>query len=1131
MGKATVGEQGVLLYNHDTQQKEYVKVDDVKGAIASGKYSALGGVETDAPGGKMVRDVSELGAARTQGESVTDVSASQRGAERVRQMQRDAVDTAGNRAITFAEGAVDSFSLGTLSAKDVYGAMTSGGGLSSVEEMSDILEGPAADVRRDVFSGTHTAGEIVGTIGSLLIPGGAAGKLAQGGTKAGQMVARTLIGEQRVAAVLRAREAAQAIKAAKAAKTTADLGTVAARYGAGAASTIGVRAAEEAGAGAVLAGAMAFNHQLHDAILEDKPFVGEAILHDIKMGSLLGGGLGTLSGGASSLLTRASRKQVMAQSGLLDLTSDFSKNVHSDIRGGIEGFHGVVDEHEVRLGVLKELANEGHLPTSFMREREVLVKQAKAAKEKLAGLDMDAALSGTDNKAYTRWRDAMENYQAKVVELDEAMRPKFVERATIDQGRAQVGRRVETAEGPAASPWNMTQADAREGGVTGLAQARDVAMAGDEAAQLRYKQIYGEEFVPVENLESGRPLRTERQAPVAGEFEARPGTMSGQAEGQRLPQSGASRPVEAGAEAEIERGPFARRSVRDPLLGGPQEGLTQAGYPGGPRPPRPWVPQAEPGPFNPAEFPTEASAELGGRNLTRRANEPDWLNQNYGNRELRVLPDGSMMPAKDAAQNAQSFSLFRQKALDTGTFEAAPARGYSEPPVAAPKPLEGEGTNPGSRKRARDVGREVASEERAAGEPVNHPEFRPGEAPDVEGFQKAQVRGKKEAVNRFLDEWMTRSMAEGPKVTPADRAAAKLGGLMDQIKLATGGALDSAGGAQAMTLSGLKPAATSFGSQIDQIIAARQLGAAAADASRGVKGSVGNGLLKWAGKRISAKLLSSAMGGAVGGPVGYVLGYAWGDKLFGFAGRSAGAAGRLTMAVTKTVDGLLSGRGATRVGAALRAAAGANNPVAYSDAGPIEDPVQRVLEVKRVASNPDALKNYVLKQMGDIATLHPEVADHAAELAKQRIVALSLRAPAVYFDQLGNTVGPATQAMRRWLELENATHNVDAVLESVGAGVATEAQIDGLRTQHPGVYQRVVTGIMSDPDRLRQLPRTELKKVEAVLGIPLHTSSDPGFVARQLEAWSLHAQQTNTGGITPPAPTPAQAGNTAPGNQ
>jgi len=197
----------------------------------------------------------------------------------------------------------------------------------------------------------------------------------------------------------------------------------------------------------------------------------------------------------------------------------------------------------------------------------------------------------------------------------------------------------------------------------------------------------------------------------------------------------------------------------------------------------------------------------------------------------------------------------------------------------------------------------------------------------------------------------------------------------------------------------------------------------------------------------------------------------------------------------------------------------------------IDGGAQRINIAIRPPVDWDALKEYVKRQMGDVAELHPELVDHAADLAAQRVVGLAMRAPAVYFDQLGNKVGPSTQAMRRWLELENATHNLDAVLEAVGAGTATEPQLDALRTMHPGVHQRLITGIMSDPDRLRTLSRRDLKKVEAVLGIPLSTSADPGFVARQQEAWSTHAQQTNTGGLTPPEPTPAQAGNTAPGNQ
>lgn len=1142
-----------LLLNRKTNKYENVSTDEASDKLSSGDYSSTGAVDTRAAGGgHVVREQSALSTAALQGETTAPARQAERTDKRVLEERTAAIrDMDGARALTFSEGVTDSLSMGL---SDNPAALVPFGGFFADEvNKSPLRTGDIKEIRQSEFSGFHAAGALTGLAAAALTPEGPGALIAgvmKGGTKAGRLAARAVLGEAKVAGVLRARELAQA---AKLGGSEAKLAAAAANGSVGAGARIITRVGEEAGAGAALSGVMAFNHQLSDAIMEDKPFVAEGILHDMKMGGLLGGGLGLLGGGAGSILARASRRDVMAQSGLLDIKSAVSQGVHGDVREGIAGFAHVVDQHEMRLGVLKELANDGHLPKDFMQERAGLVAQAKRAQAKLAEMDMDAALAGTDNQSYLKWRDAMEDYQAKVVALDDAMNPRFVERASRFNPNAP---KANIAEGPTpAGPLEDTLgASSRRGEMsvwgndeTPVAFRVDQAMAkGNRLAE--YERIYGKPWQNMDDallqadsegagLAGGEVTPTSENSTNAGSPRGRVkvandlapsgDTELGSAAGERLPNVG-GRPVVPGAEVE-------EFGARAPGRGHPLNGDTSVGIPGGPAAPLPWKPLAPAAPFNPAEFPDETAAAFGGKTLARTPkggeNVGDFLNGQYKAHELHKLPDGYMQPVSDFRQNAEAFRMFREKAGATGSIEAAPA--------PARTTIEGrtanDTTTPGqeivSKGRQRDL------ESRPFEGSTEHIPRNPEREEHFDRLRKRPYKAEaRQAVEKFMDNWFNESMQAGPKVTPADRAAARLGNIMDQIKQATGGALDSAGGAEAMTKLGVRPANTSFGSQIDQIVAARRLGLAAADASRGVK--VSNGLLKWAGRRMGGKIVGSAIGGSVGGPLGYVLGAAWGDKLFGFSGRAAGAAGRLVTSVSKAVDGLLSGGRATWGAQALRVTSdpAANTPVAYSDRGPIDDPVQRILEVKRVASNPEAILSQVKKQMGDTALLHPELADHAAKLVQQRMVALSLRAPAVYFDQLGNVQGPATQAMRRWMELENTMNNLDAALEAVGAGKATEAQIDGIRTMHPGVHQRLVTGVLSRPEDLKNLSRSQIKSVENVLGIPLTTSGDPGFVSRQMQAWQLHNstnmqnQSKNSGAVTPPSPTPAQAA-VAPGNE
>lgn len=277
-----------------------------------------------------------------------------------------------------------------------------------------------------------------------------------------------------------------------------------------------------------------------------------------------------------------------------------------------------------------------------------------------------------------------------------------------------------------------------------------------------------------------------------------------------------------------------------------------------------------------------------------------------------------------------------------------------------------------------------------------------------------------------------------------------------------------------------------------------------------------------AGANLGRKMIGGAAGGVIGGPIGFVMGAAFADRILGFTGKVASSSGRLQTQILKTASGLLSGRAPiTAVSATVNAAR--NAPVPYLPDEPvIKDPIKRIQQVRALAANPDAYKTKLRDHFGDLALLHPDVVEPLIDKATQQVVQLSLRAPMMYWNALGEPTGAPQQAMRRWLELENATHDVPGTLAAVAKGAATDTQIQGLRTMHPEVFGRLVAQLVADPEKLATRTRAQLRAIERIAGVPLTSGADPGFVARQQDAWSTHATQASSQGLQAPTETPAQ---------
>lgn len=809
------------------------------------------------------------------------------------------------------------------------------------------------------------------------------------------------------------------------------------------------RTAEGAGEMAALMGAASVGHQVTDTIMEDKDFSAAAVVHEAGLGAVLGGGFSFLHGVFGRA---ASRYDIQAQGGLLDPGSDASAGLADHVKGAQDAWAQVLDAHESRMGVLKALQADGILDTAvpeFMGRREIALAEARGALSDLQDLDFNAALDG-DPKAWSRWHQTMERAQAKVQLLDDLMTPKQLERMRP----TQPGQPITDPGAPVTANLGIPMTDVAE---------MDARMGNPERAA-KYEELYG------------RPYEKQAQYAPAEGAEALGGEVS--------PTSELKTPMAKGTPRDVQGTPSltGKFDVSDSPVEAPLS----------PKPAvEPWSPSSPAGRFNPAEWtPARVHGELGaGRDIlpTEAAKEQDnVLSHAHGDlaKDQHLFPDGYFAPAADMQQNAQAFAKFQERmAVDT------PMR-----PAVSKTPIVGV-----------ESGTPVAAPHAVT--PVAPAEPTPS-TPKAAAMSEGRA-----AVRRYLDEWYATSDQMGPRFSPGDHAAAQIKRSVDELRGALGGREISAQSTDLGSKLHLPQAQSALGAELNGIYTMRQVAGLAADASKGtaIAGGSKSRFLNWvarrAGGKFGATLLGGALGHAVGGPVGWYVGSAMAYKYMGFAGRAGGAAGRLYVRSLKAAESLLSGN---RAAYAARLAAGTrpsgknpapNQPVVYSERGPIKDPVARIQDLQRVAASPNTMAEFVAKAAGDLNVVSPEfVAATVAHITAQ-LTYLASVAPAISYDRLGRPVPPPSGALRRFLEAEHAVFNVGDVVDAVGKGTVTRTQVDALQNAHAAVHARIAAFLLKDPEALAQLERAKLHTIEMVTGVPLTAGADPMFVARQQMGW------------------------------
>ena len=1055
------GDQTIVARNLDTGADERIPLSEYEDGVKSGQY-APGATVTVGQGGHEERESGDV-AAHNVSAGTREVSEAGQIEAESKETQRKAFDTGDDKALTFGEGVVDALSLGLIH-----------------------QHGDEAELRRDVNSGSALLGQLAGTAGGMFVTGPVK-FVAGAGEAVGKEAAKNLLK-----------------------------------------SPILSRGITEASIGASLAGAGSIGHQLSDAIIDDKPFSAEAVMHEAGLGAVLGFG-GGLAGGYLSSRLGAARAAVKGQGGLFDPASLKSLTVTDHVRDAVAAVDSSIEKHAANLGVMRTLADEGEIPVigDLMEKRAGKLADARDARRRIG--DAAEGLASDDPKTYARLHDALDDYLEHHADLDELMRPRGWENlkpVTPEPYRAQKVPGFGT-------PADVDAVQMANGHVNEMSAGLDEAMGskvGDhpfDAAtpneiaandrHLAYERNFGRKFERGPEPQATFDTSDASTGPISGE-----GGIGKTAEEQGLSDLGDHAGPDEATNANIRRkSPIVPAKKPDPFMelgstpegaGGykefRREGVPLSGPPQdpgyaaqfakerlGPGRDVSWSVPAENPRFGPH---TEAS--MASRPLAPQAEEGNLLHGaqgESGGQQVSVLPDGYMAKTSSLQENAANFAEFKNR-LAEDTQARIARRAAAAEQRASLREMNG------------DLAPELQADSGLAGREGNHEDLKkllgvadeahPGETygpAEAQSTPGATRNAEKPNARKWINDWYDQVKVSGPTASPGDIAANRITQAVNDIYAATDGRVDAVAALDLAPKYGIKPARSSLVSRMDQVWLLRK---AADQVSReGVKAAE-----KSTGS-VAKKALGLVFGAKVGGKLGALVGMVAGDYA-GAVGKIASATAKLRLSVTEASAALLSPR---TTGAAAAAVVSANRPVAYGDGPVLHDPVQRILQLQRLAASPDSIRDRVAKSAGDHTLVAPAFTQHLQEAAVGTVTSLSLKAPHIYFDRFNQPYSPPQQALRSFLEAENVAHNLPAALDAITAGNATRAQIEAVRDFYPTVASTLVREALNDPAALAKAPPARKRQIDILLGGGVATHSDPGFASRQAAAWAI--QQPGAG--------------------
>jgi hypothetical protein len=419
-----------LLWNLQTQSPQFFEPDAVSAALASGNFrtyegsqsvrSASADVEPGVDPGYQVNELDQAELYRLEA-GAQQVGPGELLAKQAEEKRREELDTLGHELLAFSGGVVSGVTAGLVDPREIS---------PELDEISTI--------------NPWAAGAGVAT--GIVVPG-----LLSGGTGA----------------------AASAARATPAGAIARGAARVAEKVG-------GSVVAREAAAGAFESTAYAVGGQIGGALWGDTPVSAEAVVSEMGLGALIGGGLGAVARGARTSVEAmdAAKKSGQVIPDLLNPASDLSRGVDNELRSAGGSWDKAVEHYRAQLDVLDAAQRRGEIPGSldgFLEERYVAHRQADMARRKLLQVlggnkngdpweRLEKVLLTGKPKRVQEVAEAMDSYGAAVARLDDAMAPRDLERALSptprplgSPGAPPPGAPVRGAEaaGPKTNPGKM----------------------------------------------------------------------------------------------------------------------------------------------------------------------------------------------------------------------------------------------------------------------------------------------------------------------------------------------------------------------------------------------------------------------------------------------------------------------------------------------------------------------------------------------------------------------------------------------------------------------------------------------------------------------------------------------------
>jgi hypothetical protein len=405
--------EGTSLWNLQTQKPEWVPLGMVRTKLSSGGYRTYAG--SDVPvepgiGGEASLDPTSAatavsaGATPTHSEPFRDLEA--RKTDYSRQF-----DNAGDKALAFTDGI-----LGGLSAD-----------LLTTDTLGNKYTKLTAEKNREENSTYEGLGQLAALAAVVLAPESALKYTPLGASN-------TLFSGT--------------------AKATEEL--LAGKIG----SKVLTKGVSEAVGGAVASGALSSAHAVGQAI-QGKPVSGYAIVDDIGLGALIGGGLGAVGEKLGQLSKAGSLRKEVEAAARFDESAQQVRGVLTDVSKSWHSAHTVAG---ARVDTLEDLVKSGLLDTETpgaewlkaRAEARTTADTAKAKLAKVAGTDdpvaiaerlHDLAVSGKAKDAEKLFK-AFDEYGTAVSTLDDAMQPTTFDRAHLGDVLSDVDSTMAAGDHP-----------------------------------------------------------------------------------------------------------------------------------------------------------------------------------------------------------------------------------------------------------------------------------------------------------------------------------------------------------------------------------------------------------------------------------------------------------------------------------------------------------------------------------------------------------------------------------------------------------------------------------------------------------------------------------------------------------